>query len=116
MEESKQSLTQRILEQNRQRRQDAAQLNELFTLTIPDFKPPEERQFLIWLRRYSKDVIAASIDRTAEWYMNEESKAEKDRDAKPTRKTLMDIIRYATKVMINKTAVAEVAARHKGRE
>jgi len=106
------SIAQRILEENRQRKQDAAELAELFEVTLPEFMP-DERQFLIWLRRYDKDIIAESIDRTAEWLINhaqriEAALAEGRRVPAKLKegKVLDDIIRYATKVMINKTAEA----------
>src|ERR1039458_8614137 len=62
------STTQRLIEENRQRGQNTAELAELFSLTLPDFDVPDQRQFSIWLRRYSKDIVAEGIDRAGEWF------------------------------------------------
>jgi hypothetical protein len=88
------------IEAAKQRKADAAELAELWSLNFSEC--PAERQFTIWLRRYAKDVIADGIERTAEWYDNEAQKAE---TAGTTfSKPMSELTAYATGVMIKMTA------------
>jgi hypothetical protein len=88
------------IEAAKQRKQDAAELAELWSLNFDQY--PMERQFVIWLRRYAKDVIADGIERSAEWFDNEAQKAETAGIA--FSKPMSELTAYATAVMIKKTA------------
>lgn len=88
------------IEAAKQRKQDAAELAELWALNFPVY--PVERQYTIWLRRYEKNAIVDSIERTAEWYDNEAQKAETA--GEELSKTIAEITAYATGVMIRKTS------------
>ena len=88
------------IEAAKQRKVDAAELLELWSLNFSEC--PVERQFTIWLRRYAKDVIADGIERSAEWFDNEAQKAETA--GMTFSKPMSELTAYATGVMIKKTA------------
>lgn len=88
------------IEDAKQRKADAAELAELWSLNFSEC--PVERQFTIWLRRYAKDVIADGIERSAEWFDNEAQKAETA--GTEFSKPMSELTAYATGVMIKKTA------------
>jgi hypothetical protein len=92
------------------RKEDAQMLSELFADLLPYFEVPDTRQWNIWLRRYDPDVIAESLERTAEKYENQSEMVEKAiRDGRNVPKELQEgwtldtVLRYATGVMIKKT-------------
>lgn len=96
----KSSYIRERIEAAKQRKQDAAELAELWSLNFSEC--PVERQYTIWLRRYVKNVVVDGIERTAEWHDNEAQKAEAagQRFSKP----LAEITAYATGVMIRMTS------------
>ena len=96
------SYIQKRVQEARERKEDAANLAELWALNFYDC--PDERQFTIWLRRYPKSIIADSIERCAEWYDTEMSVALQNNQR--FEKSLDELLRYATGVMIRKTAEA----------
>lgn len=87
------------IEAAKQRKLDAAELAELWSLNFHEC--PVERQYTIWLRRYAKNVIADGIERTAEWFDNEAQKAEAA--GEELSKPLAELTAYATGVMIKRS-------------
>ena len=105
---------QQVLQEAKQRKEDAALLAELFSLKFPDFPIPHERQFNIWLRSFSSQIIADSFEATAKWVEEEISKADTDEwpvyiDGPDGQEelTLNRVQRYATGVMKVKRTAAE---------
>src|SRR5881227_97539 len=93
----------RIQAQAQQRKQDAQTLVGLFADLLPYFEIPDQRQWNIWLRRYDRDIIAESLERTAEKYENQSEMVEKAiREGRPVPEelkqgwTLDTVLRYAT--------------------
>jgi hypothetical protein len=91
-----------------QQREEVEALKELFNSLMPEFTP-DDRQFRIWLQRYGVDVVASSIERTAEWLNQMEQKVEELEAAgkgvpAALRKTKLDIIKYASGTMKGKAA------------
>jgi hypothetical protein len=114
-----QDYLQQCLAEAKQRKEDAAILAELFSLKFPDFPIPHERQFNIWLRSFSRQIVADALESTAKWVEEEISKADTDEwpvyiDGPSGREelTLNRVQRYATGVMKVKRAAAEVKAKH----
>jgi hypothetical protein len=96
------------MQRMQQRREETAALTELFNSVIPEFTP-DDRQFHVWLQRYDVDIVAASIERTAEWVNQVEQKVEElEAEGKGVpaalRKTKLDIIKYASGTMKGKAA------------
>lgn len=98
-----------LLNRIRRQREEAAALKELYA----ELFPPEEfmvadSQFGIWLRRYSFDIITESFDRTADWLNQcqqkvEEAEAEGKKSDPRLCKTKLDVVKYASGVMVKKT-------------
>jgi hypothetical protein len=97
-----------IMQRMQQQREEVEALKELFNSLMPEFIP-YDRQFRIWLQRYEVDVIAASIERTAEWVNQmqqkvEELEAEGRGVPAALRKAKLDIVKYASGTMKGKAA------------
>ena len=98
-----------LLNRIRRQREEAAALKELYA----ELFPPEEfmvadSQFGVWLRRYSFDIITESFDRTADWLNQcqqkvEEAEAEGKKSDPHLCKTKLDVVKYASGVMVKKT-------------
>ena len=68
-----------------------------------------DSQFGVWLRRYDFDIIAESFDRTADWLNQcqqkvEEAEAEGEEPDPRYCKTKLDVVKYASGVMVKKKA------------
>src|ERR1035441_6457087 len=97
-----------LLNRIRRQKEEAAALKELYA----ELFPPEEfmvadSQFGVWLRRYSFDIITESFDRTADWLNQCQQKVEEAEAAgeEPDPlycKTKLDVVRYASGVMVKK--------------
>ena len=94
-----------------QRKEDSEMLSGLFAELLPYFEVPDTRQWNIWLRRYGVDVIAESLERTAEKYENQSEMLEKAvregrKVPEEVKWTLDTVLRYATGVMKQKAVEA----------
>lgn len=103
-----------IMQRIQQQREEVEALKELFNSLMPEYTP-DDRQFCIWLQRYGVDVVASSIERTAEWLNQMEQKVEELEAAgkgvpAALRKTKLDIIKYASGTMKGKAAEAQKKA------
>ena len=114
-----QDYLQQCLAEAKQRKEDADILAQLFNLKFPEFPIPHERQFNIWLRSFSRQIIADSLEATAKWVEEEISKADTDEwpvyiDGPDGQEelTLNRVQRYASGVMKVKRASAAVKAKH----
>jgi hypothetical protein len=101
-----------LLNRIRRQKEETAALKELYV----DLFPPEftvaDSQFGVWLRRYSFDIIAESFDRTADWLNQcqqkvEEAEAEGEEPDPRFCKAKLDVVKYASGVMVKKTKEAK---------
>lgn len=99
-------LRRRIAEA-RQRKEDVAELAELFSLNFSHLisEVPDERQFFVWLRRHPKSIIVDSLDRAGQWFNDKSQEAEAKGDV--WDKTFADVLRYVSGVMLRKQAEAD---------
>jgi hypothetical protein len=101
-----------LLNRIRREKGEATSLKELYAELFPPEFLPEDRQFRVWLQRYDLETIAASIERTAAWYGEclqaiEELELEGKKPPAALRKGKLDIIKYASGTMRNKTAAGD---------
>jgi hypothetical protein len=97
-----------LLNRIRRQREEAAALKELYAELFPPEFMVAESQFGVWLRRYSFDIIAESFDRTADWLNEcqqkiEEAEAEGEKLDSRFYKTKLDVVKYASGVMVKKS-------------
>lgn len=97
----------RRIEEAKQRKRDAAELAELFSLHFSHLVPevPDQRQMYVWLRRHPKSIIADSFDRAGQWFNDKSQEAEAKGEV--WDKTYTDILRYVSGVMLKKQAEAD---------
>jgi hypothetical protein len=97
-----------LLNRIRRQREEAAALKELYAELFPPEFMVAESQFGVWLRRYEFDIVAESFDRTADWLNQcqqkvEEAEAEGEEPDPRFYKTKLDVVKYASGVMVKKS-------------
>ena len=97
-----------LLNRIRRQKEETAALKEQYAELFPPEFMVADPQFGVWLRRYDFDIIAESFDRTADWLNQclqkiEEAEAE-GKEVNPVYyKTKLDVVKYASGVMVKKT-------------
>src|ERR1039458_10123461 len=97
-----------LLNRIRRQKEETAALKELYAELFPPEFMVADSQFGVWLRRYDFDIIAESFDRTADWLNQcqqkvEEAEAEGKKSDPHLSKTKLDVVKYASGVMVKKT-------------
>jgi hypothetical protein len=101
-----------LLNRIRRQREETAALKELYAELFPSEFIVSDSQFGVWLRRYDFDIVAESFERTADWLNQcqqkvEEVEAEGEEPDPRYCKTKLDVVRYASGVMVKKTKEGE---------
>lgn len=97
-----------LLNRIRRQKEETAALKELYAELFPPQFMVADSQFGVWLRRYDFDIVAESFDRAADWLNQcqqkiEELEAEGKVIPVALRKTKLDVVKYASGVMVKKT-------------
>lgn len=98
-----------LLNRIRRHKEETAALKELYAELFPPEFMVADSQFGVWLRRYSFDIVSESFDRTADWLNQcqqkvEEAEAEGKEPEPRYCKTKLDVVKYASGVMVKKKA------------
>jgi|ERR1039458_4640564 hypothetical protein len=97
-----------LLNRIRLQKEETAALKELYAELFPPEFMAADTQFGVWLRRYDFDIVAESFDRTADWLNQcqqkvEEVEAEGKEPDPRLCKTKLDVVKYASGVMVKKS-------------
>jgi hypothetical protein len=97
-----------LLNRIRRQKEETAALKELYAELFPSEFMVADSQFGVWLRRYEFDIVAESFERTADWLNQyqqkvEEAEAEGEEPDPRFYKTKLDVVKYASGVMVKKT-------------
>ncbi len=84
-----------LIEKINRLKQEREALKQFWAVILPGTEMPSDRQFAIWLDIYSPlENIVSSLEVCASWLNRSENDGEE--------KTLNDIIRYASGIMVKK--------------
>jgi hypothetical protein len=97
-----------LLSRIRRQKEETAALKELYGELFPPEFMVADSQFGVWLRRYDFDIVAESFERAADWLNQcqqkiEEAEVEGEEVEQRYYKTKLDVVRYASGVMVKKT-------------
>ena len=97
---------QALLEKLRQQKEESAALQEYWASSFPEFPVPDFRQMKIWLDSYDFDTVVYGLDVVLKQHSKRsQSVAEQTEGA--TLMTSLDIIKFASKCMVNQKKKAE---------